>query len=80
MGVPYAFLVLAHGYETFQVYLPSRQDSPNYDSLPVFPIWDGLDPADGKASVRSLELCGQEKVKGENVSLSFRFEQMESSD
>ena len=80
MGVPYAFLVLAYGYETFQVYLPSLQDRTNSDPLPVFPIWDGLDPADGKAPVRSLELCGWEKVKGENVSLSFRFEQMESID
>lgn len=73
MGVPYAFLVLAYGYETFQVYFPSLQDSTNYDRLPVFPMWAGLDPADGKASVRPLDLCGREKVKGEKVLMKFSF-------
>ncbi len=83
MGVPYAFLILAYGYEMFQVHLPSLQDPFIYDRnpiLPPFPILD-IDPAAYReAYMEQLDLCGREKVKGEQVPIAFGFGRMEIRD
>ena len=84
MGVPYAFLVLAYGYEMFQVCLPSLRDR-FYDRHltlgPCLRLLHGIDPAlYREARWEVLDLCGREKVKGEQVPIQFSFGQMEIRD
>jgi hypothetical protein len=84
MSVPYAFLILAYGYEMFQVCLPSLQDRVIYGrnlTLPPFPIPGNPAPVFyGKERVEQLDLCGREKVKGEQVPIAFGFSQIETRD
>ena len=83
MGVPYAFLILAYGYEMFQIHLPSSQDPSIYDrnlTLPPFPTLDIAPAAYREARVEQLDLCGREKVKGEQVPIQFGFGQIETRD
>ena len=85
MEVPYAFLVLAYGYEMFQVCLPSLQDRSIYGRNltlgPCLRLLRGIDPAlYREAHVEALDLCGREKVKGEPVPIQFSFGQMEIRD
>ena len=84
MSVPYAFLILAYGYEMFQVCLPSLQDrsiNGRNLTLPPFPILGGIDPALYRgAHVEALDLCGREKVKGEQVPIAFSFSKIEIRD
>ena len=84
-GVPYAVLVLAYGNDMFQVSLPSpKQDSALYDqelTLPAFPMPGGPNPAlYGKVDVEELDLCGREKVKGEQVPIAVGFDRAELKD
>ena len=85
MGVPYAFLVLGYGYDMFQVCLPSLQDRSIYGrnlTLPAFPIL-GIDPAlyeKVRVRVEELDLCGREKVKGEQVPIQVSFSQIRIRD
>ena len=84
MGVPYAFLVLAYGYEMFQVCLPSLRDR-FYDRHltlgPCLRLLHGIDPALYREARWGVpDLCGREKVKGEQVPIQFSFGQMEIRD
>ena len=80
--VPYAFLVLAYGNETYQVFLPSlRQDRPidgQKLNLPAFPVPPGPDPQRyGQPNTRLIDLCGREIVRNEAHPIFIGFEHLE---
>jgi len=83
-GVPYAFLNLAYGYKMFQVCLPSLQDRAINGrdlTFPPYPILNEIDPAlYREISVKPLDFCGREQVKGEQVPVVFGFAQIEIRD
>jgi hypothetical protein len=74
--VPYAFFCLAYGNELFQVMLPSpeRDGAKGNAILPLFP----MPQFHGPQSYWELDLTGQNRVKGELVTLGMTFEEIKS--
>jgi hypothetical protein len=80
ISVPYAFLILACGNETFQVMLPSPEHDQTPDgkssSLPPFP---STPTAHGAQSHHSIDLSGQELVVGDSVSVDMTFQEVKET-
>ena len=80
--LPYAFLILGFGNDTYQVFLPCPVRDRTIDgknlTIPPFPTSGGPDPKKyGEARVRSIDLCGKYPVKGEARSITLGFDHME---
>ena len=80
--VPYAFYVIQVGNETFQVLIPSLREDEciigNNISFPYFPAPNGLDPLKyGNPKRSKLELNGRGVVRGEKISVTFGFDQID---
>ena len=77
--VPYAFMVLIYGNDMFQVFLPAprREHTINQRDLtfPSLPTPSGSDlERYGPATVKQLDMCGREVVRGETVPVSLGFD------
>lgn len=78
-GVPYAFLVLIYGNETFQVWLPASEADADIEGRPMtfpnFPAPASPDPATyGTPGFCMLDMTGVTLVKGERVPVGMGFD------
>ena len=80
--LPYCFLIFSYGNYVFQVWIPSlKQDSGLAGKeldLPALPTPNSSDSRlYGKARIRSENLCGREKIKGDKFSIELGFSHIE---
>jgi hypothetical protein len=83
--LPYMYLVLGYGSETYQVQLPSQAHDAamNGKSIQVlpFPVPESLDPERyGKPRTGLLDLTSRETVRGETVSITMGYDQSSYKD
>ena len=79
IGVPYAFLILGYGNETFQICLPSLSQDRDIIgkefTLPFYLLYDdSKSPNYPEARRRLLDLTGQEPVKDEPCQIQMNYD------